>query len=264
MVKKAIAGWALLTILSLSLVPLNVRGPAYVGWTSTEGLLSQTERQTAREREGGLTQKEKAGGSGNYGESYGKLQSGTLKYLTGIRSKLSGSYGALTSEGENAGLGRSTTRLLENRVTSGKGEKLNIKPFMDSRHGTLAEESKKLANSDVTLSRGSDSCNSQLGTFLVTAYTAGRESTGKHLGDKGYSVTATGTIAHEGHTISADWSVLPPGTIVEIEGLSGYYVVEDKGSGIQGKHIDLFIPDLKAALEWGRQYREVRIISKNK
>lgn len=105
-----------------------------------------------------------------------------------------------------------------------------------------------------------------MGSFLITAYTAGKESTGKRPGDKDYGVTATGTTAVEGRTISADWSILPPGTKVNIEGLPGYYVVEDrsekreKGGKIIGKHIDLFIPKLQAALEWGRQYRNVTVI----
>jgi 3D (Asp-Asp-Asp) domain-containing protein len=53
--------------------------------------------------------------------------------------------------------------------------------------------------------------------------------------------------------------VLPPGTRVYIEGV-GERVVEDRGGAVKGKHIDLYIEDLDAALEWGRQKRDLYVI----
>lgn len=67
-------------------------------------------------------------------------------------------------------------------------------------------------------------------------------------------------MVQEGRTIASDWSQLPPGTIVAIEGLDGTYTVEDRGGGIKGKHIDLYIEDLEEALTWGRQDRAVWVI----
>ncbi|WP_369750407.1 3D domain-containing protein [Brevibacillus sp. CF112] len=61
--------------------------------------------------------------------------------------------------------------------------------------------------------------------------------------------------------MAADWDVLPPGTIVYIEGL-GERIVEDKGGGVNGRHIDLYFDDLDTALEWGRQKRQVWIVKK--
>ena len=56
--------------------------------------------------------------------------------------------------------------------------------------------------------------------------------------------TATHTTCVEGRTVAADWGILPAGTKIYIEndplGGDGYYVVEDRGSGVNGHHIDIF------------------------
>ncbi len=99
------------------------------------------------------------------------------------------------------------------------------------------------------------------GSFTITAYTAGYESTQKQPGEPGYGITATGTYVQEGRTIAADWNVLPPGTVVRIEGLPGNYVVEDRGGAVNGQHIDLYVADLDRAQAWGRQTRHVTIVT---
>ncbi|MFZ3171949.1 MAG: 3D domain-containing protein [Carboxydocellales bacterium] len=117
--------------------------------------------------------------------------------------------------------------------------------------------------------RGSGGDSAELhsaGSFLITAYTAGHESTGKRPGDKGYGEVAISTpkkpvYAKEGRTIAADWAVLPPGTIVEIEGLDGRYQVEDHGS-YTGRQIDLFKNDVTEARKWGKKYREIWIVER--
>ena len=70
--------------------------------------------------------------------------------------------------------------------------------------------------------------------------------------------TAAGTIPKENHTIAADWSKLPKGTKVLINDIE--YVVEDKGGGVKGNHIDIYFEDHKEALVFGVQYAEVFII----
>lgn len=96
--------------------------------------------------------------------------------------------------------------------------------------------------------------------FVITAYTAGPESTGKKPGDIGYGITASGTVVKENHTVAADWNILPPGTQIEIEGLPYIYTVEDRGGAIKGNRIDLYVADLDDAIRWGKQIRKVRII----
>lgn len=99
-----------------------------------------------------------------------------------------------------------------------------------------------------------------MGTYEVTAYTAGPESTGKSPGHPAYGKTASGEMVKENHTIAADWAVLPPGTVVKIEGLDGTYTVEDSGGAINGNIIDLYIEDLAEALAWGRRNRDLWVV----
>ncbi len=99
-----------------------------------------------------------------------------------------------------------------------------------------------------------------LGSFKVTAYTAGFESCGKHPDNPLYGITATGTRVAEHHTIASDWDVLPPGTKVRIEGFPYTYIVEDRGGAVKGKHIDIYMQELDEALAWGVKHREVYLI----
>lgn len=139
-------------------------------------------------------------------------------------------------------------------------------PNVTIRAGRAAEDRKRAAKR-VRSSEGiaSDKLDDNrgygyLGVFSITAYTAGYESTQKKKGEKGYGITATGTTVQEGRTIAADWDVLPPGSVVQIEGLDGTYTVEDRGGGVKGNHIDLYIASLFKAQEWGRQKRSVWVV----
>lgn len=94
-------------------------------------------------------------------------------------------------------------------------------------------------------------------TFVLTAYTAGYESTGKRKGDKGYGITASGEHVQEGATIACP-PYVPFYTEVEIEGL-GTYICHDRGGAIKGNKIDVYIADLEEALKFGNQSRQVWI-----
>ncbi len=82
-----------------------------------------------------------------------------------------------------------------------------------------------------------------LGTYEITAY----EWTGNPC--------ANGNYPTEGYTVACN--DLSLGTEVWIEGI-GYRVVEDTGGGGPG-WMDLYLGDVDACYEWGRQYREVYI-----
>ena len=100
-----------------------------------------------------------------------------------------------------------------------------------------------------------------MGEFKATAYcpcvkccgiwSAAHPSRGADYVQK----TASGTVPTEGRTIAADWDILPEGTEVIINGHT--YTVEDTGSGVNDKHIDVFFESHQAALEWGVQTHEV-------
>ena len=68
----------------------------------------------------------------------------------------------------------------------------------------------------------------------------------------GIVYTASGAVAQEGVTIAADWSVLPVGTVIYIEGY-GTRTVQDKGAAVKGNAIDVYFESHDEALVFGRQ-----------
>ncbi len=98
-----------------------------------------------------------------------------------------------------------------------------------------------------------------IGEFEITYYTAGPESTGKTPDHPAYGITKSGTTVKEGQTIAADWTVLPAGTKVYIEGV-GERIVEDTGGLIKGNSIDVYVEDVETALQGGRHMAEVWLL----
>ena len=74
---------------------------------------------------------------------------------------------------------------------------------------------------------------------------------------KKIGITASGTKAGWG-TIAADTRYYPFGTIMYIPDY-GWGRVEDIGGAIKGQHIDLFFPSHAKALEWGRQWKTIKV-----
>ena len=79
----------------------------------------------------------------------------------------------------------------------------------------------------------------------------------------GIVYTASGAVAEQGVTIAADWDVLPPGTIVYIDGL-GERVVQDRGGAIKGNAVDINSEDHDEALVFGRQAVRLYIIEERR
>lgn len=101
-----------------------------------------------------------------------------------------------------------------------------------------------------------------IGTYKVTAYCGCVKCCGiwsaqhpERVGTGYTQKTASGTIPKADHTVAADTSVLPFGTEIVLEGR--IYTVEDTGSAVHGKHIDLYMDDHQAALNWGVRYIEL-------
>jgi 3D (Asp-Asp-Asp) domain-containing protein len=95
--------------------------------------------------------------------------------------------------------------------------------------------------------------------FIVTAYSAGYESTQKRIGDKGYGITASGKKVKQGRTIACPPS-LQFGSKLNIEGV-GLRVCEDRGQAIKEGHLDLYISNVNAALNFGKKKLRVEIIN---
>ena len=86
-----------------------------------------------------------------------------------------------------------------------------------------------------------------LGEFNCTAYCSEQY---EHICGTGDGITASGAPITADLTVAADQSLLPFGTVIYIEGV-GVRVVQDKGSGVQGKHLDVAVPGSHSdAVNW--------------
>lgn len=84
-------------------------------------------------------------------------------------------------------------------------------------------------------------------SFVATAYSLrGKMANGHHV--------------HSG-AIAADPRVLPIGTVVIIEGM-GTFVVKDTGGAIKGNRVDIWMPNRRNALQFGRRNVVLKIVSK--
>jgi 3D (Asp-Asp-Asp) domain-containing protein len=130
-----------------------------------------------------------------------------------------------------------------------------------AEYKTIKSELKLIKQANVIATRGTTEIRlKNLGTFTITAYTSGFESTGKNIGDKGYGITASGEEVKEYHTIASDWSVLPKGSKVLIGDNPTIYTVTDKGGTIKGNKLDIYIADLNEALNFGKKELTVYLI----
>lgn len=66
------------------------------------------------------------------------------------------------------------------------------------------------------------------------------------------SPTATGVMPSVGRTVAVDPSVIPYGTVIEIDGF-GIRCAEDTGGAIKGNKIDVFVETTAEAYQFGRQ-----------
>lgn len=90
------------------------------------------------------------------------------------------------------------------------------------------------------------------------------------VGGNAGGATYSGAMPRAGHTVAADLSVLPLGTMIIVEGekgrtvhnYDGVYKVEDMGGGVNGSHLDIFCNTHKeaaAVTDPGWQYSKVWI-----
>jgi 3D (Asp-Asp-Asp) domain-containing protein len=81
--------------------------------------------------------------------------------------------------------------------------------------------------------------------------------------DRGH--TKDGTPVHNG-VIAADPRVLPLGSVVHVEvpetGLTGVYTVNDTGSAVKGRIIDIFMWSCRRAKQFGRRRAIVHVLTR--
>lgn len=91
-----------------------------------------------------------------------------------------------------------------------------------------------------------------LGIFEVTGYCSCQLCCGEQTA-KGLTYQETTPIA--GHTIAADIELIPLGSQIEVDGV--VYTVEDVGSSIKGKRLDIYFDTHEEAVIYGRRYKAV-------
>lgn len=96
-----------------------------------------------------------------------------------------------------------------------------------------------------TMSGPSKEISDEWQLFTITAYCGCEKCCSKT--DR---ITATGTCAVEGVTIAVDPTVIPYGSLVDIEGI-GTFVAEDCGGAIKGNKIDIYFERHEDALRFG-------------
>jgi 3D (Asp-Asp-Asp) domain-containing protein len=105
--------------------------------------------------------------------------------------------------------------------------------------------------------------NKEYETYEVTAYTAGPESTGKSPSHPLYGITASTKRVKENHSIACPRS-LEFGTQIYIPFFDNTFTCEDRGGAIKEGKIDVYMPEIKDALEFGRKDLEVLILEDRK
>lgn len=74
--------------------------------------------------------------------------------------------------------------------------------------------------------------------------------------------TASGLRTHRGE-VAADTRILPLGTRIRVRNAgpySGTYTVENTGSKVTGRHIDIFMPDEASARKFGKKIVQISIL----
>lgn len=84
------------------------------------------------------------------------------------------------------------------------------------------------------------------GVFECTAYCTEKY---QHICGEGHGITASGQQIQADVTVAADQALLPYGTVLYIESV-GIRVVQDKGAGVQGYHLDVAVDTHENALAW--------------
>lgn len=92
------------------------------------------------------------------------------------------------------------------------------------------------------------------GVFFCTAYCTEQYP---HICGEGHGITASGQPIQAGVTVAADQAIFPYGTVLYIEGV-GIRIVQDKGAGVQGAHLDVAVDTHENALRWSG-YGEHRV-----
>ncbi len=96
--------------------------------------------------------------------------------------------------------------------------------------------------------------------YKATAYCSCEKCCDKDPSDKWYGITASGKKAKWG-TVAVDRKVIKLGSKLRIDGFPDtIFRAEDVGGAIKGRHIDVWFPSHKEALQFGVQNIVVKLV----
>ena len=154
----------------------------------------------------------------------------------------------------------------EEELSNTKEELSNTKDKLQDEIDRASELNESLSDASIMLEKANamiDELKSDeyklvyMGDFKITYYCDERRD---HICG-GNGVTASGKKTNVGVTAAADWSVLPKGSKVYIEGI-GWREIQDVGGGVDGKHIDVLVKTHKEALNLGTDHEGVWLLIK--
>lgn len=126
----------------------------------------------------------------------------------------------------------------------------NIKTYVNN---VAAEEEAQEETGDSAAYLATADGLQSLGSYRITGYCPCYQCS-EGWGRK----TSTGATAQSNHTIAVDPKILPYGSKVMIGGV--VYTAEDRGGGVKGKHIDIFVDSHSQTYRVGSQTQEVFLI----
>jgi len=127
----------------------------------------------------------------------------------------------------------------------------NIKTYV--KNAVAEEEAREEEAGDSTTDHATANGLQSLGSYRITGYCPCYQCS-EGWGRK----TSTGATAQSNHTIAVDPNILPYGSKVMINGI--VYTAEDRGGGVKGKHIDIFVDHHAQTHRLGAQTQEVFLI----
>lgn len=162
---------------------------------------------------------------------------------------------ALAKKKEQERLARIAKLEKERQAERERLNKIAIAKAEEKRVASLNNKNKN--KTSVSRSSNYKGDNVNLGTFNVSAYGS---DCYKCSGVSASGVDLRGITSYKGHGIAAaDWSVIPPYSIIEVQG-HGTFIVLDTGGKIKQKKLDLLMGSEAQSKSFGRQNLNVTVI----
>ena len=134
-----------------------------------------------------------------------------------------------------------------------------IKEYKEKLETTTKPTTTKAVVTTTNATTKGTSSNSGSFTGNITAYCGCSKCCGKWATNNSVKYGASGMRLVSGYSVASD--SYPMGTILYIEGYGKVQVADRFGAGHGKSRIDMYFDSHSTALQWGRQYRNVSVVS---